>query len=104
MNCRYCLKCDPATIAAVTAFVKMFPEQVPEENGIRELMDDSGMDDWVLMPSNFDSMKYRLTPTNDDELVRLTCTTEGRITCLSTSDASIGNRDITEVHREGWRK
>lgn len=102
--CKYCLRCAPATIGAVTAFVEGFPNTLPDENGISKLMDNSGMGDWLLMLSSFDNMRYRLTPVDDDELVTLTCTAEGRITCLSTLDAATGNGDTTQVHREGWRK
>jgi hypothetical protein len=102
--CKYCLRCAPATIAAVTAFVSAFPGDFPDENEISKLMDNSEMNDWILMISSFDNMKYRLTPVDDDELVTLTCTTEGKITCLSTIDAATGNGEVTQIHREGWQK
>lgn len=104
MSCKYCLRCAPATIAAVTAFVNAFPNDIPDENEVRELMDLSEMSDWLLKVSNFDNMKYRLIPVDDEELVSLTCTSEGKITCWSTLDAGTGDKDVTQTHREGWRK
>ncbi len=91
--CKYCLQCESSTISAVASFVDNFPNVVPAEEEIHTLMDNAEMDDWFLKPSSFSNMRFRLIPLYDDNLISLTITSSGDISCSRTSD------DETTIHR-----